>query len=95
MKPEYQAYWRKNLNLIISLLIVWALVSLVGAIILAEPFSKISFFGVSLAFWLAQQGSIIVFVCLIFIYAVKMGKLDEEFNKSIEEPIDGSKGVPQ
>lgn len=92
MKPEYQAYWKKNLRLIVSLMVIWTLVSVVGAIILAEPLSKIPFFGVSLSFWLAQQGSIIVFVCLIFFYAVRMGKLDREINQGISEK-DGSKGV--
>lgn len=77
---KQQAYWRKNIGLIRNLLIVWALVSYLPAIFLAKPLSNIDFFGVNLAFWFAQQGSILVFVALIFIYAVRMDKLDEEFN---------------
>ncbi|MEO1376561.1 MAG: DUF4212 domain-containing protein [Cyanobacteria bacterium J06635_10] len=75
-----RAYWRKNTALIRNLLIVWALVSLVFSILLVEPLNTIRFFGVPFGFWMAQQGSILVFVALIFIYAVQMDKLDRKHN---------------
>ncbi|MGD1910741.1 MAG: DUF4212 domain-containing protein [Rivularia sp. (in: cyanobacteria)] len=75
-----RAYWRKNTALIRNLLIVWALVSLVFSILLVEPLNTIRFFGVPFGFWMAQQGSILVFVVLIFIYAVQMDKLDSKHN---------------
>ena len=75
-----RAYWRKNTALIRNLLIVWALVSLVFSILLVEPLNTIRFFGVPFGFWMAQQGSILVFVVLIFIYAVQMDKLDRKHN---------------
>ncbi|WP_257346929.1 DUF4212 domain-containing protein [Pseudalkalibacillus decolorationis] len=75
-----QEYWKKNTRLIQILLMIWALVSLVAAIVLAVPLSKVQFFGVPLSFWFAQQGSIIIFLILIFYYAKKMDKLDEEYN---------------
>ena len=77
---NYRAYWRKNTALIRNLLIVWALVSLVFSILLVEPLNSIRFFGVPFGFWMAQQGSILVFVALIFIYAVQMDKLDRKHN---------------
>ncbi|AFY54091.1 putative solute:sodium symporter small subunit [Rivularia sp. PCC 7116] len=77
---NYRAYWRKNVALIRNLLIVWATVSLVFSILLVEPLNAIRFFGVPFGFWMAQQGSILVFVVLIFIYAVQMDKLDREHN---------------
>ncbi|MEM1395257.1 MAG: DUF4212 domain-containing protein [Cyanobacteria bacterium P01_D01_bin.116] len=77
---NYRAYWRKNVALIRNLLIVWALVSLVFSILLVEPLNTIRFFGVPFGFWMAQQGSILVFVALIFIYAVQMDKLDRKHN---------------
>lgn len=77
---NHRAYWRKNVALIRNLLIVWALVSLVFSILLVEPLNTIRFFGVPFGFWMAQQGSILVFVALIFIYAVQMDKLDREHN---------------
>ncbi|MEM6752848.1 MAG: DUF4212 domain-containing protein [Cyanobacteria bacterium P01_C01_bin.38] len=77
---NHRAYWRKNVALIRNLLIVWALVSLVFSILLVEPLNTIQFFGVPFGFWMAQQGSILVFVALIFIYAIQMDKLDREHN---------------
>lgn len=80
MTEKQRAYWKKNIALIRNLLMIWALVSYVAAIFLAEPFTSIPFFGIPLAFWFAQQGSILVFVVLIFYYAKRMDRLDEEFD---------------
>ncbi|MGB3651680.1 MAG: DUF4212 domain-containing protein [Rivularia sp. (in: cyanobacteria)] len=81
MNNENQrAYWRKNVALIRNLLIVWAIVSLVFSILLVEPLNTIRFFGLPFGFWMAQQGSILIFVALIFIYAVQMDKLDRKHN---------------
>ncbi len=77
---NHRAYWRKNVALIRNLLIVWAIVSLVFSILLVEPLNTIRFFGVPFGFWMAQQGSILVFVALIFIYAIQMDKLDRKHN---------------
>ncbi|BAY84983.1 hypothetical protein NIES267_44810 [Calothrix parasitica NIES-267] len=77
---NHRAYWRKNVALIRNLLIVWATVSLVFSILLVEPLNTIRFFGVPFGFWMAQQGSVLVFVALIFIYAVQMDKLDRKHN---------------
>ncbi|MGQ4647015.1 sodium/substrate symporter small subunit [Lyngbya aestuarii] len=75
-----RSYWRENTALIRNLLIVWAVVSLLLSIILAKPLNSIVFFGVPFGFWMAQQGSIITFVVLIFIYAIQMDKLDRKYN---------------
>lgn len=77
---QRRAYWRANTALIRNLLIVWALVSLVFSILLVQPLNAIRFFGVPFGFWMAQQGSILVFVALIFIYAFQMDKLDQKYN---------------
>lgn len=79
-KNKQQSYWRANTALIRNLLIVWALVSIVFSILLVEPLNAIRLGGVPLGFWMAQQGSIYVFVLLIFIYAVQMDKLDRKHN---------------
>jgi putative solute:sodium symporter small subunit len=55
-------------------------VSFLFGIILVEPLNAISLGGYKLGFWFAQQGSIYVFVVLIFFYASRMGKLDRKFN---------------
>jgi putative solute:sodium symporter small subunit len=73
------AYWRANTALIRNLLIVWALVSLVFSILLVEPLNTLRLGGLPLGFWMAQQGSILTFVVLIFIYAIQMDKLDRKY----------------
>lgn len=75
------SYWRKNTSLIRNLLIVWAFVSLVLSILLVQPLNTIQFFGVPFGFWMAQQGSILVFVALIFIYATQMDKLERKHRR--------------
>ncbi len=74
-----QAYWKKNLQIITFLLAIWALVSYVAAILLAEPLYHVWFFKLPLSFWFAQQGSEIIFIILIFVYAAWMNKVDQEF----------------
>ena len=71
-------YWSANLRLIALCLSIWFLVSFVFGIILVEPLNNISLGGYKLGFWFANQGSIYVFVALIFFYANRMGKLDRE-----------------
>lgn len=74
-----EEYWQKNLKLVIQCLIVWFVVSFGFGIILVHPLNAISLGGYKLGFWFAQQGSIYVFVALIFFYANRVGKLDKEF----------------
>lgn len=74
------SYWRANIALIRNLLIVWALVSIVFGILLVQPLNMVRLGGVPLGFWMAQQGSIIVFVVLIFVYAIQMDKLDRKYH---------------
>ncbi len=78
-QSQRQQYWRRNLRLMASLLVVWALVSFGAGIIFVEQLNKVDFLGFPLGFWFAQQGSIIVFVILIAIYVWRMDKLDAEF----------------
>ncbi|OCW95684.1 DUF4212 domain-containing protein [Alishewanella sp. HH-ZS] len=73
------AYWSVNLRYISISLFVWALVSYGFAILLRPMLAGISVGGTDLGFWFAQQGSIITFIAIIFIYAWKMNKLDKEF----------------
>ena len=77
-----KAYWRTNLTYMVILLCIWALVSYVFGIFFVQELNKIHLFGggFPLGFWFAQQGSIYVFVCLIFIYYVLMARLDKRFD---------------
>ncbi|MEO0373513.1 MAG: DUF4212 domain-containing protein [Cyanobacteria bacterium P01_A01_bin.17] len=77
---ERQRYWRANIALIRNLLLVWAGVSIGLSILLVQPLNQIYLGRLPFGFWMAQQGSIFVFVILIFIYATQMDKLDRRFN---------------
>ncbi|QNM86029.1 DUF4212 domain-containing protein [Polaribacter pectinis] len=72
-------YWKKNLQYLTILLSIWFLVSFVFGIILVDELNTIRMGGFKLGFWFAQQGSIYVFVILIFVYIRLMNKLDKEF----------------
>ena len=79
------AYWRRNLQYLAGLLAIWFLVSFGFGILLREPLDAFQLGGFKLGFWFAQQGSILVFVVLIFIYVVLMNRLDAEFMAPEEE----------
>ena len=78
-EEQRQAYWQANKTLIRNLLIVWAFVSIACSILFVVPLNNVSLGGVPLGFWIAQQGSIFVFVALIFIYAIQMDKIDRKY----------------
>ncbi len=73
-------YWKANIRLLLKLLSVWFIVSFGAGVIFVEDLNQFHFFGFKLGFWFAQQGSILIFVALIFIYSHKMQKLEEAFN---------------
>ncbi|MBK1698152.1 DUF4212 domain-containing protein [Rhodovibrio salinarum] len=73
-------YWAANIRVIIGSLIVWALVSFGFGILLRPLLSGIEIGGTDLGFWFAQQGSILVFIALIFNYARLMNKLDRKYD---------------
>ena len=72
-------YWKANIRIIVVSLIIWALVSFGFGILLRPMLAGIPVGGTDLGFWFAQQGSIIVFLALIFFYAWRMNKLDREY----------------
>jgi len=75
-----QAYWKANLRLVAICLAIWFVVSYVFGILLVDQLNAIPLGGYKLGFWFAQQGSIYVFVVLIFFYAWRMNKLDRQFD---------------
>ena len=84
-QKRYDAYWKANRRLIATLLAVWAIVSFGGGIFFVEALNKVQFFGLPLGFWIAQQGAIYVFVVLIFIYAWRMDKIDEQYRLDVDD----------
>ncbi len=77
-----EAYWKANIRLVLSLLAVWFLVSFGAGILLVDVLDNIRFAGFKLGFWMAQQGSIFVFIILIFVYIRRMDKLDARYRRS-------------
>ena len=75
-----QAYWKATIALLTKILIIWAVVSFGAGILFADMLNNIQLGGYPLGFWFAHQGSIYVFIVLIFYYAKKMGDIDREFD---------------
>ncbi|MCL6266202.1 DUF4212 domain-containing protein [Flagellimonas myxillae] len=73
-------YWKENLRYLAILLFIWFLVSYGFGILLVDELNTIRLGGFKLGFWFAQQGSIYVFVILIFVYVRLMNKLDKKYN---------------
>ena len=84
-EEQAKAYWSRNLSLMIKLMVIWFVVSYGCGIMLFDVLNQIQIGGYKLGFWFAQQGSIYVFVGLIFYYAKKMGDLDREFGVDEDE----------
>lgn len=75
-----KAYWAANVRLLSICLVIWFVVSFGFGILLLDQLNTIQLGGYKLGFWFAQQGSIYVFVALIFFYAWRMGQIDREFD---------------
>ncbi len=75
-----QKYWQANIRLVIGCLLVWFFVSFGCGILFVNQLNAFRLGGYQLGFWFAQQGSIYVFVALIFFYAWRMNQLDKKFN---------------
>lgn len=73
------AYWNENLRYLFILLGIWFLVSYGAGILFKDFLDNIQLGGFKLGFWFAQQGSIFVFVVLIFVYVRLMNKLDKKY----------------
>ncbi len=80
-----QAYWSANLRLLFSLLAVWFVVSYGAGIFFVDALNTVEIGGFPLGFWFAQQGSIYVFVVLIFIYAWRMHAIERRFGVDDDE----------
>lgn len=92
-KPEHlgpavaaslRRYWRSNVRLMAALLGVWAVVGLGCGVLFADALNRLRIGGYPAGFWFAQQGSIIVFVLIILVYAVALNRLDAKHHDEIE-----------
>ena len=79
LQERRKAYWRANLRILAILMSIWFVVSFGCGILFVELLNEIKLGGFRFGFWMAQQGSIYVFVVLIFVYVRLMNKLDRKF----------------
>ena len=86
---SHKAYWRANLRLVGILLAIWFLFGCVFSIFLVEPLNEFRLGGFPLGFWIAQQGSIVVFIVLVLVYSLLMKRMDHRFGVHEEEAKDG------
>lgn len=80
-----RAYWKENLRLMFCLSLAWFVVSYGCGILFVDELNTVRLGGFKLGFWFAQQGSIYVFVALVFIYARMMDKLDRKYGVNDED----------
>ena len=85
MKNQNNNYWKENLKYVVILLFIWFFVSFGLSILFKEKLDSITFGGFKLGFWFAQQGSMYVFVCLIFIYVYLINRLDKKYGYNDKE----------
>jgi len=78
IKKEEKDYWNSNLKIVSVLLVLWFICSFVLGILLVDWLNEFKLGGFKLGFWFAQQGSIFIFVLIIFIYVFLMKKLDQK-----------------
>mgnify|MGYP000010930280 FL=1 len=79
-EQKAQAYWQENIRTIMQLLVVWFIASYGCGVLFVDLLDTIAFGGSKLGFWFAQQGSIYVFLVLIFVYAKRMNAIDEKYD---------------
>ena len=78
MNKHVNNYWKTNLKYLFILLTLWFTVSFGFGILLVDLLNQIQIGGFKLGFWFAQQGSIYIFVVLIFVYVFLMNRLDDK-----------------
>ena len=74
-----KAYWLRNLRYLVILTLIWFVAGVVLPILLVDSLNQVRIAGFPLGFWMSMQGSIVIFVILMFVYTWLMNKLDADF----------------
>lgn len=80
MRSEDNQYWKENIRILTVLLGIWFVVSFPMSVIFVDQLDQIRLGGFKLGFWMAQQGSVYVYVILIFVYLWQMDRLDHKYH---------------
>ena len=83
--PQQKAYWRSNLRLTGALLAVWVVFTFVTSAF-ARQLNAFTLFGFPFGFYMSAQGSLIVYILIVWIYARRMNRLDEHYRKTADRP---------
>lgn len=84
LTEKHREYWRKNLRITAVLMAIWFIVTFVVSFF-APQLNKITFIGFPVGFYMAAQGSLIIYVIMIFYYASYMNKLDRQYGVAEDE----------
>jgi len=84
-EKDSPGYWQENIRLVKILLSIWFIVSFLLAIVFVDLLDNIRFAGFKLGFWIAQQGSIFIYVLLVYLYLKAMDKLDSKYGLKKED----------
>ena len=79
-KENAKVYWKENIRYVLILLSIWFAVSYGAGILFKDVLNNFKIGGFKVGFWFAQQGSMYVFVILIFVYVRLMNKLDKKYH---------------
>ena len=82
-KSNAKSYWKENIRYVLILMFIWFLVSFGAGILFKDYLNEFRIGGFKLGFWFAQQGSMYVFVILIFVYVRLMNKLDKKYGYDV------------
>lgn len=82
-ESKSKAYWKENIRYVLILLFIWFIASFGAGILFKDYLNEFKIGGFKLGFWFAQQGSMYVFVVLIFIYVRLMNKLDKKYGYDV------------
>ena len=80
MQNSHKNYWKENIRYVLILIAIWFIVSYGFGIFFVETLNKVRIGGFKLGFWFAHQGSMYVFVVLIFVYVWLMNRLDKKYD---------------
>ena len=80
IEQSQSAYWRENIRLLITLMVIWFACSFGAGILFRDFLDQFSIGGYPLGFWFAQQGSIYIFIALIFFYSWKIHRIEQRYH---------------